>query len=116
MGFGIAFGAMNMDKWNSMSEAQQATLTAEIAKLNEALWADNASQDGTAVACLTSTDCATEPGGMTLVEPSAEDIATRDRLATEVVLARWADRCGADCAANWNDTVGKVLGLTASAE
>ncbi|MCY3983121.1 MAG: TRAP transporter substrate-binding protein [Roseovarius sp.] len=116
VGFGIAFGAMNMDKWNSMSSAQQETLTAEIAKLNDALWADNASQDGTAVSCLTSSDCPTEPGGMTLVEPSAEDIATRDRLATEVVLSRWAERCGAECAANWNDTVGKILGLSASAE
>ena len=116
VGFGIAFGAMNMDKWNSMSADQQNTLTAELAKLNEALWADNASQDVTAVACLTSTNCETEPGGMKLVEPSAEDIATRDRLATEVVLARWAKRCGADCAANWNNTVGKVLNLTAKAE
>jgi len=52
---------------------------------------------------------------MTLVEPSAGDIATRDRLATDVVLARWAERCGAECAANWNETVGKVLGLTAAA-
>ena len=114
VGFGIAFGAMNMDKWNSMSDAQQATLTTEIAKLNDQLWADNASQDGTAVACLTSTDCPTEPGGMTLVEPSADDIAKRDALATDVVLARWAERCGEECANNWNETVGKVLGLTAS--
>ena len=116
VGFGIAFGAMNMDKWNSLSADQQATLTTEIAALNEQLWADNASQDGTAVSCLTSTDCPTEPGGMTLVEPSAADIATRDKLAADVVLARWADRCGAKCAANWNDTVGKILGLTAKAE
>ncbi len=116
VGFGIAFGAMNLDKWNALSPEQQETLSAEIAKLNDALWADNASQDGTAVACLTSTDCPTEPGGMTLVEPSEDDIATRDRLATEVVLARWAERCGAECAANWNDTVGSILGLTASAE
>jgi hypothetical protein len=99
-----------------LSADQQATLTTEIAALNEQLWADNASQDGTAVSCLTSTDCPTEPGGMTLVEPSAADIATRDKLAADVVLARWADRCGAECAANWNDTVGKILGLTAKAE
>lgn len=116
VGFGIAFGAMNMDKWNSMSAEQQAILTEEIAKLNEELWADNASQDGVAVACLTSTDCATDPGGMTLVEPSAADISTRDALAADVVLARWAERCGAECAQNWNDTVGQLLGMQASAE
>lgn len=116
VGFGIAFGAMNLDKWNSMSDAQQATLLAEIETLNEQLWADNASQDAVAVACLTSTDCPTEPGGMTLVEPSDADIAARDGIATDVVLARWAERCGGECAANWNATVGPLLGLEAPVE
>jgi hypothetical protein len=31
------------------------------------------------------------------------------------VLPRWAARCGAECVRNWNDTVGKVVGLTAKA-
>jgi hypothetical protein len=30
-----------------------------------------------------------------------------------VILPRWAARCGPECAANWNATVGKVLGLIA---
>ncbi|MEL7105374.1 MAG: TRAP transporter substrate-binding protein [Pseudomonadota bacterium] len=116
VGFGIAFGAMNLDKWNSMSEAQQTTLLAEIDTLNEALWSNNASQDAVAVSCLTSTDCPTEPGGMTLVEPAEADIMARDKIATDVVLARWAERCGAECAANWNATVGPILGLEAPIE
>ena len=32
---------------------------------------------------------------------------------TEVVLPKWAARCPGDCVENWNDTVGKVVGLTA---
>ena len=113
VGFGIAFGAMNMDKWNSMSPEQQALLTTEIGKLNDALWADNASQDSVAVSCLTGGDCPTEAASMTLVEPADGDIAARDKIATDVVLARWAERCGADCAENWNATVGPILGLKA---
>lgn len=35
-------------------------------------------------------------------------------ILSDVVLARWAERCGEECANNWNETVGKVLGLTAS--
>ncbi|MEL6598331.1 MAG: TRAP transporter substrate-binding protein [Pseudomonadota bacterium] len=116
VGFGIAFGAMNMDKWNSMSEGQQAMLLSEINTLNEQLWADNASQDSTAVSCLTGGDCPTEAASMTLVEPTDADIAARDDIATNVVLARWAERCGAECAANWNETVGPILGLTAPVE
>jgi hypothetical protein len=53
---------------------------------------------------------------MTLVEPSAADLALRDTIATDVVLARWAKRCGAECAENWNATVGPILGLTAAAK
>ena len=53
---------------------------------------------------------------MTLVEPSSDDLTARDKIATDVVLARWAERCGADCAANWNETVGPILGLKAEAK
>jgi hypothetical protein len=27
------------------------------------------------------------------------------------VLLEWGKRCGKDCAAEWNDTVGQVVGL-----
>ena len=34
----------------------------------------------------------------------------------EVVLKRWARRCGSDasCISNWNDTIGKVVALAAA--
>ena len=114
VGWGLAFGAMNMDKWNSMSPAQQELLQAEIAKLDERMWAETATEDEVAIACITGGACEIgEPGAMKLVEPTAEDLAMRDKIATDVVLTRWADRCGADCAENWNSTVGGILGLTA---
>ncbi len=117
VGWGLAFGAMNLDKWNRMSAEQQALLTEEIAALTDRMWAETATEDDVAISCITGGDCEIgEKGDMVLVEPSAEDLATRDRIATEVILARWAERCGADCAANWNETVGPILGLTAAAE
>ena len=117
VGWGLAFGAMNLDKWNSLSEAQQTLLKTEIAALNDAMWAETATEDEIAISCITGGACEVgEPGSMTLVEPTADDLALRDKIATDVVLARWAERCGADCAANWNATVGSILGLTAAAE
>ena len=117
VGWGLAFGAMNMDKWNSLSADQQALLQTEIASLNEAMWAETATEDEVAISCITGTACEIgDPGSMVLVEPSVEDLALRDKIATDVVLARWADRCGEDCAANWNKTVGPILGLTAAAK
>ncbi|MEL6640771.1 MAG: TRAP transporter substrate-binding protein [Pseudomonadota bacterium] len=116
VGWGLAFGAMNMDKWNSLSADQQALLQTEIATLNDAMWAETATEDDVAISCITGGACEVgEPGSMVLVEPSADDLALRDQIATDVVLARWAERCGVECAANWNETVGPILGLTATA-
>ena len=116
VGWGLAFGAMNMDKWNSLSEGQKTLLQSEIATLTDAMWAETATEDDVAISCITGGECAIgEAGSMTLVEPSEADLKARDSIATEVVLARWAERCGADCAANWNETVGPILGLTAAA-
>lgn len=117
VGWGLAFGAMNMDKWNSLSEGQQTLLQSEIATLTDAMWAETATEDDVAIACITGGECAIgEAGSMTLVEPSEADLKARDTIATDVVLARWAERCGTECAANWNETVGPILGLTAAAK
>lgn len=116
VGWGLAFGAMNMDKWNAMSAAQQATLKSELDALTDAMWAETATEDKVAISCITGQACDIgEPGAMKLVEPSDADLKKRDEVANSVVLARWADRCGTDCADNWNATVGSVLGLKAQA-
>ena len=117
VGWGLAFGAMNMDKWNAMSADQQKVLTDEIAALTDEMWAETATEDEVAISCITGGKCDIgEPGAMKLVTPTDADLAARDKIATDVVLARWAERCGADCAAEWNATVGKILGLEAKAE
>ena len=117
VGWGLAFGAMNMDKWNSLGAERQATLKGELDGLTDAMWTETATEDEVAIACITGGACDIgEPGAMVLVEPSAEDLKARDAIATDVVLARWAERCGADCAKAWNATVGAVLGLEAAAE
>ena len=100
-----------------MTADQQALMQTEIAALNDRMWAETATEDEIAISCITGGDCDIgEKGNMVLVEPSESDLAIRDKIATDVVLARWAERCGADCAENWNNTVGPILGLTAKAE
>ena len=117
VGWGLAFGAMNMDKWNSMSPEQQATLKKELDALTDAMWTETATEDEVAIACITGGACEIgEPGAMKLVSPSDADLKRRDEVATDVVLARWAERCGEDCANTWNETVGPILGLKAEAK
>ena len=47
---------------------------------------------------------------MTPVEMSAEDEAKLKDVVENVVLKRFADRCGEECVKQWNETVGKVAG------
>ena len=117
VGWGLAFGAMNMDKWNSMSPEQQAKLKEELDALTDAMWKETATEDEVAIACITGGSCDIgEPGAMKLVAPSDADLKRRDEVATDVVLARWAERCGEECANTWNETVGPILGMKAEAK
>jgi hypothetical protein len=50
-----------------------------------------------------------------LVRPSASDLKAREKALNEVVLARWAKRCGDACATRWNELVGKTYNLPAKA-
>ena len=117
VGWGLAFGAMNLKKWNKLSDNQKALLEKEIAGLTDRIWASTALEDDVAISCITGGKCDIgEPGSLKLVEPSKEDLAARDKVAQDVILSRWAERCGEECAANWNKTVGSILGLEAKAK
>lgn len=114
VGWGLAFGALNIDKWNLLNSKLQKELKKEFNKLSEEMWLETATEDAIALACLSSGPCSIgETGYMKLVEPSKNDLIFRDRLAREVILPRWVQRCGPECTANWNRTVGKVLNLRA---
>jgi len=112
VGWGLAFGAMNMSKWDALGAEKQALLQAEIDQLAEAMWAETATEDEVAIACLTGGTCEIgESANMTLVTPSEDDLQKLEQIAKDVILARWAERCGEDCIATWNESVGSVLGL-----
>jgi hypothetical protein len=51
---------------------------------------------------------------MTLHEPSEQDLATLREAVQNSVLKNWAERCSAECVETWNNTIGKLTGLTAS--
>ncbi|MEM7774904.1 MAG: TRAP transporter substrate-binding protein [Pseudomonadota bacterium] len=114
VGWGLSFGAMNMKKWDSLGPDRQKQLKAELDKLTDAMWTETATEDAVAIACLTGGECKIgEAANMTLVKPSKADLETRNKIAKDVILARWAKRCGEKCAEDWNNTVGKIIGMKA---
>ena len=110
--------AINLDKWNSLDAATQELMTSQIATEFEApAWASAQDALTNDVACLTGngTCPAGDARSMVLVEVSDADFAkAREILETEV-LPDWAARAGAEWTARWNDSVGKVVGVTIAA-
>jgi len=52
------------------------------------------------------------PGAMTRVPVSEADIALRDQVLRDAVLAKWGAQCDAEIVATWNETVGAVVDVT----
>ncbi len=50
---------------------------------------------------------------ITIVPVKPAEAEQHKKLVEGAVLAGWAKRCGAECAREWNGTVGKTLGLQA---
>ncbi|MEO1687618.1 MAG: TRAP transporter substrate-binding protein [Pseudomonadota bacterium] len=114
LGFAATFTAINLDTWDGMNEATQNLILAEAAKLENEIWAFESSLDQLGMDCNAQGPCDRgEPGGMVGIEPDAEDQALLARITAEVTVPRWAERCGAECAQEWNDTIGKVIGVEA---
>ncbi|MEP1931330.1 MAG: TRAP transporter substrate-binding protein [Roseibium sp.] len=107
--------AINLDKWNSLSDTQKATLEKGVQEHLEApAWetAQNALQND--IACLTGNgECPYgEARGLVLVEANADDQANAKDVLISQVLPDWAERAGGDWAKRWSDTVGKATGIS----
>jgi TRAP-type C4-dicarboxylate transport system substrate-binding protein len=103
--------------WNKLSKDTQAFLEKQMKMHEDKAWKVIQDETEEGVACTTGTgSCSVgPPGKMKLVKPSESDLKAREKALNEVVLARWAKRCGDACAKKWNETVGKKYSLTAKA-
>lgn len=107
--------AINLDKWNSLSDDQKALIESEIKSgFEDPAWASAQDALVNDIACLTGNgDCPSgDARSMTLVEVSDADFERARDILTSEVLPEWAERAGGDWAARWNDSVGKVVGVT----
>lgn len=107
--------AINMDKWKSLTEAQRNLITQTIKKdFEDPAWASAQSALQDDIACLTGNGAC--PSGdarnMTLVEVSDADFNRARTVLIEQVLPEWAARAGGNWGQRWNDSVGKVVGVS----
>ena len=114
VGYAATFTAINMDTWKSLNADTQKLIMDQAKILEDEIWAFTKTLDQKGMDCNAQGPCDKgKPGGMVPVTPSAEDQAMLKDIAKNVVLKRWAKRCGKKCADEWSATVGKVGGMTA---
>jgi TRAP-type C4-dicarboxylate transport system substrate-binding protein len=115
VGFTVGLWVANLNTWNKLSPATRAFLEKEFKALEDKSWKAVKEETEEGVACTTGTGKCTvgPPGKLKLVTPSDSDLKARDKALNDVVLKSWAKRCGAECAAKWDEIVGKKYGLRA---
>ncbi|EEE47682.1 TRAP transporter substrate-binding protein [Roseibium alexandrii] len=111
--------AINLDKWNTLSDVQKAALEKGVKEnLEDPAWevAQNALNND--IACLTGNgECPYgDARGLVLVEATDEDQAKAKAVLISEVLPDWAERAGGDWAQRWSDSVGKVTGVSLEAK
>ncbi len=115
LGWSINALAVNLDSWKRLDPKTQAFLLDQIKAYEDKMWATIKTTTAEADNCNTGKQPCTmgKPANMTIVPVKPAEEAARKSLVEGAVLANWAKRCGAECAKEWNETVGKVVGLSA---
>ncbi|OYX42746.1 MAG: hypothetical protein B7Z02_11140 [Rhodobacterales bacterium 32-67-9] len=111
------FVAAGSEFWNKLDPAVQTFLEEQMAEWEDLAWESGRSETDDGISCNTGGACVDgHVSDMTLIPVNDADYAKLRDLLSSVVVPRWAERCGSDCAARWNETIGKELNLTAPTE
>ena len=115
LGWSINVVAVNLASWNRLDPKTQAFLTEQFKAYEDKMWATIKTITDEADNCNTNKQPCTmgKLAKTTIVAVKPEEAETHKKLVEGAVLAGWAKRCGVECAKEWNDTVGKALGLKA---
>jgi TRAP-type C4-dicarboxylate transport system substrate-binding protein len=115
VGWSIIAFAANAKNWDRLDPRLKSFLLDQFKYFEDEMWNLNRKATAEAENCNTNKQPCTlgKPANMTIVPVKQEEMEMHKKLVEGAVLAGWAKRCGPDCATEWNDTVGKTLGLTA---
>jgi TRAP-type C4-dicarboxylate transport system substrate-binding protein len=115
LGWSINVVATNLDRWNRLDKRVQAFMLTQLKAYENKMWETLKKAAAEADNCNTGKQPCTmgKLAKITIVPVKPAEAEQHKKLVEGAVLAGWAKRCGAECAAEWNNTVGKALGLKA---
>jgi TRAP-type C4-dicarboxylate transport system substrate-binding protein len=115
LGWSINVLAVNLNSWNRLDKRVQAFMLEQVKAYEDKMWTTLKKANSEADNCNTGKQPCTmgKPANITIVAVKPAEAEMHRKLIEGAVLAGWARRCGAECAAEWNNTVGKTLNLKA---
>lgn len=115
VGWSQVLHAVNVKRWDSLDPKVRDFLKAEIARLEDAIWKATETETQQGFDCNAGKDSCTmgTKAKMTIVPVSDADRELLKKVMTETVIPKWAARCPGECIQEWNDTVGKIVGISA---
>jgi TRAP-type C4-dicarboxylate transport system substrate-binding protein len=116
LGWAINVHVVNLNTWKKLDPKVQTFLESEFKKFEEKFWQIMKETDADAANCnVGKQPCKNgKIAHMIMVPVSDSDQAHFKKLIQETVLKGWLKRAGVDAAREWNETVGKALGMTAT--
>jgi len=117
LGWSHVMHAVNVKTWDKLPAPVKTFLQAEIASLEDRIWKAAAEETDQGYDCNAGKDNCTmgTKAKMTVVPVSEADKALLKKVMAETVVPKWAARCAGDCVPAWNDSIGKIVGITAKA-
>lgn len=113
--WGLAVFGANRAAWQALPPDIRTTLQRELPRLERSIWADADRETGEGLACNSGKPACVngQKGQMEVVNENAADVRRWHDIVVSTVLPRWVERCGPQCAAVWNSTLGTVTGIQA---
>ncbi|WP_210404866.1 TRAP transporter substrate-binding protein [Hahella sp. CCB-MM4] len=111
VGWSQVVHGVSYDAWNDLDDRVKVFLEQEIASLENRIWSEAGKESEQGIACNTGHGRCDfgQSADMELVQVSRDDKVALTRVLDDVVLKKWAERCGEACAEEFNDTIGKVV-------
>ena len=113
--WGLSLFAANGAAWNALPQDLRALLKRELPRVEREIWDESERETADGLACnIGAPDCkGGRRGHMTQVPASPADENLRRHIFASVVLPRWLQRCGPQCAEMWNRTLANSAGVQA---
>lgn len=117
LGWSIVVQTVNLNTWNRLDPKVQEFMLGQFKAFEDQLWDTVKLTTNEALNCNAGKQPCTlgKLAPINIATLTEQDEAARIKLLEDAVLPGWAQRCGAECAQEWNETVGKALGVTATA-